>query len=229
MRKAIVAIAVLVTTPLYAQTDTSSQRGAMPKAFAIENQPCCDKIRGTPSVNSDDATVLAALPDRAVRDGKILRLKLEGNRSIKITDCGDDEDVCRTPENFVVHAGFYESQGGYLIRETDGLVVGVPAPPILSPDERYAVSSDPSVANGGGAVSILDMRFDPPAVLPEKESTTCPLNPQKFGLVTWGNDVKWIDNMHVLFGSPSFMQDAQKPRELLLHVIDGGAEWECRF
>jgi len=138
MRKAIVAIAVLVTTPLYAQTDTSSQRGAMPKAFAIENQPCCDKIRGTPSVNSDDATVLAALPDRAVRDGKILRLKLEGNRSIKITDCGDDEDVCRTPENFVlhsltaywpkqkyyvVHAGFYESQGGYLIRETDGLVV----------------------------------------------------------------------------------------------------------
>jgi len=250
MRAIFTAAVLLIAIPAHAQTDEWTKTTAMPSSrplwgskIEVENQPCCALAHGLRTTDIDEAAVLSTVRDRAVRDGPTLWLKLAGNRSLKITDC-DDESPCPAPMEvrshrlaawwpkfryYVVDVGLYEGQMAYLIRETDGLVVRVPAPPVLSPDEQFAVSSNPDVENGSGDLEILNMRVDPPTVLPFQESSTCPRDLQEFGLITVGGDLRWNDNAHVLFTNPSFGQGNKKPKELLLEVIDGKSELECKF
>jgi hypothetical protein len=144
---------------------------------------------------------IAQFKDRAARDGDVLRLRLEGDRILKIFD----EGLCRgfatclrhrlndwLPKlrYYVVDVTHGEGSWVYLIRESDGLIIAISASPVLSPDGRYAIASDSSVANGGGQTQLLDMRTDPPTVHPVAiGSPTCAAHT---GLITLGLDPVWL-------------------------------------
>ena len=245
MRAVVVAIILLVATPSFAQTDAFAEwarNPAMPSAgllwgskIEIEDQACCGAGRhGTPAADNNDASVLATFPDRAVRDGLVLKLRLDGGRSLKITDCVDDAcEVQKTRRHrlvawwprsryYIVDVGLYEGKMAYLIRETDGLVLRVPAPPILSPDGRYAVASDPSVMTGGD-LQFLDMRVDPPAFLPFGEGGATCANPPD--LITLGGQVKWIDDTRVLFSHVDLMDGKTGSEEM--QIVGGKVVAGC--
>ena len=61
--------------------------------MTVENDPCCTPRQGAKAGDRTEAAVLASVPDRALRDGPILKLKLQDNRVLKITDC-NDQDAC---------------------------------------------------------------------------------------------------------------------------------------
>src|ERR1044072_208442 len=55
---------------------------------AIENQHCCGPTRNT-RVNRPNNAALAKWSGLASRDGRTLMLKLAGDRTLKLTPCGD--------------------------------------------------------------------------------------------------------------------------------------------
>src|SRR5260370_36742910 len=92
-RPALAVIALLLAAPSQAQT---GQRTATPSTgllwgskMTVETQPCCTVPKGARSADRSEAAVLANVPERAFRDRPILRLKLQEDRTLKITDCGD--------------------------------------------------------------------------------------------------------------------------------------------
>ena len=241
LRAVFVVISLVLAMPCHAQTD---ERTAIPETgrllwgskMTFDNQPCCTAPQGVPSADKAEAAVFAAAPGQASRDGPILRLKLEQNRTLKITDC-DDQYACEadrfrthrlsawwpTLHYYVVYVGLWESGMAYLISERDGRTTRVAAVPILSPDKRFAVASDPSVNNGGGVTELLDMRVSPPA--PFAPAAKCL---HDIGLITVGTELKWTDNSHVVFSNAQLV--GAKRRSLMLTIIDDNnhkAEWEC--
>src|SRR5512135_3292916 len=98
MRAWLAVALFLATVPAHAQTDDSwSKWVAMPVGgtlwgsdVAIENRPCCEP---TGRASEQEAPVLKALAGRASRLGRILRLRLEGGRTLRFTDC-EDTSVC---------------------------------------------------------------------------------------------------------------------------------------
>jgi hypothetical protein len=150
LRIVVAAVGLLATVPCDAQTD--NQRTAMPSKgllwgskMTIENQP----IEGSKPIDRSEAAVLATVPGRASRDGPILRLKLQDGRTLKITDC-NDQNACEADRfrvhrlaawwpaqsYYVVNVGLYEDGMAYLIAERDGQTTRVAAPPVLSPSSR---------------------------------------------------------------------------------------------
>lgn len=187
------------------------------------------------AVNPEPA--IAKFKDRAARDGDVLRLRLEGDRVLKIFD----EGVCNGYASclrhrlrdwwpllhyYVVEVTYGENGWAYLIRERDGLVAEVAASPVLSPDSRYAIASYPSVINGGGDTELLDMRTDPPTVHPVSiGSSTCAAHD---GLITLGPDPVWIGNSQVVFNAADVTsKDGMRKARLTLRIVDGKPEWEC--
>jgi hypothetical protein len=188
-------------------------------------------------VTREPEPAIAKFKDRAARDGDVLRLRLQGDRVLKIFD----EGICVGyasclrhrlrdwwPElhYYVVEVRYGENGWAYLIRESDGLVLEIAAPPLLSPDGRYAIASDPSVINGGGDTELLDMRTDPPTVHPVAiGSSTCAAHT---GLITLGPDPAWLGNTQVVFNAADVnSKDGMRKARLTLRIIDGKPEWEC--
>jgi len=182
MRAVVMLIALLVAMLAHAQMDLWDQRARTPgliwgSKIVIEDQPCCETAKGTPTDDSAEATVLAAEPRRAFRDGRVLKLNLMGGRSLKITDC--DQEACNPVEYrrhrlvawwtlpgfryYVVNVHLYEGGMTYLIREADGLVVVVAAPPVLSPSSRYAIAWNRSLMDGP-SMELLDLNSYPPTM-----------------------------------------------------------------
>ena len=101
-----------------------------------------DQVPSTKVADPSDLTVIARNADRASREGPVLRLKLQGGRSLKITDC-DDEGACEADRfrkhrlvawwpslgYYVVGVGLYEEGLAYLVSEKDGRTTLVAAPP----------------------------------------------------------------------------------------------------
>src|SRR5689334_13861489 len=91
--RAIAAAILLATLPLQAQTPDVPPHWTLPTAgflngskAEIENKPCCGPSRGAP-VELSDAAVLATVPGMASREGGVLRLKLAGEHTLRLTDC----------------------------------------------------------------------------------------------------------------------------------------------
>ena len=119
---ALVAVVLGLVTPSHAQTDKQNERTATPSKgllwgskMTLESEACCAALPGAKQPDRAEAAVLVAIPDRALRDGPILKLKLQGGRTLKITDC-DVEDACEA-ERFRTHrlAAWWPALGTYVV------------------------------------------------------------------------------------------------------------------
>ena len=180
VRPVLVVLALFLAAPSLAQT---AERTAIPSKgllwgskMTIENEPCCTVPKGAKAADPSEATALAAAADRAFREGPILRLKLQGNRTLKITDC-DDQDACEADRfrkhrlaawwpalgYYVVNVGLYEDGMAYLISERDGRTTQLAALPVLSPSGHRAVALQSNLM-AGVELDVVDMTADPPKV-----------------------------------------------------------------
>ena len=153
--------------------------------MTIENQPCCTAPKGAKPADPSEAAALAAIPDRAFREGPVLRLKLQDNRTLKVTDC-DDQDACEADRfrkhrlaawwpalgYYVVAVGLYEDSMAYLISERDGRTTQVAALPVLSPSGRRAVALQSNLMSGV-ELNVIDLTADPPKVLEVSAMPAC--------------------------------------------------------
>ena len=237
-----IAVALLLTTATQAQTPDVPPQWTLPVAgflngskAEIENSACCGPSRGAP-VQMSDATVMATVSGMASRDGGVLRLKLEGNRTFKLTDCVEQPAcdgeklhwhrlVAWWPKHrtYVVAVGLYEASVAYLISARDGRALVVTAPPVLSPSGRTAVALVSDLMNGID-LEVIDLSRDPPTVAKVTAMPTCPgfsdssmLRPKPV----------WIDETHVRFEGVSPAPGDNPNNKQLLRIVDGKAAWEC--
>ena len=193
---AIVAVAVAAMVgafapPASAQTDPRVRTATPSKGLlwgskmTVESGPCCAPQKGARPGDPAEAAVLAKLGDRAARDGPILRLKLQGGRMLKITDCAD-ENACEADRFrkhrlaawwpslglYVVDVGLYEEGLAYLIAEKDGQTTRVASFPVLAPSGRRAVALVSNLMNGVD-LEVIDFATQPPTVTNVSEMPAC--------------------------------------------------------
>jgi hypothetical protein len=241
LRPILAVVALLLAAPSQAQT---GERTATPSKgllwgskMTIEAQPCCTAPKGARPADQAEAAVLAAIPDRAFRDGPILKLKLQESRTLKITDC-DDQYACEADRfrkhrlaawwpalgYYVVTVGLYEDSMAYLISERDGRTTHVAAPPVLSPSARRAVALQSNLISGVD-LNVIDMTTDPPKVLEVSTMPACAGAHQNSLLRP---KPVWIDDSRVRFEGVSPQPGDNPDTKQLLRIGAGTAEWECQ-
>ena len=240
---AVAIIGLLSAAPAGAQKDSAESRTATPtkgllwgSKMTVESEPCCTLMQGAKAGDRSEAAVLAPLTDRALRDGPILKLKLQNGRILKITDCAD-LDACEADRfrahklaawwpalrYYVVHVGLYEDSMAYLISERDGRTTRVSAVPVLSPSGHYAVALLSNLMNGVD-LNVIDMTADPPKVLAVSEMPACAgSGPDSFPRPK----PVWIDDSHVRFEGVSPQPGDNPNTKQLLKIGAGTAKWEC--
>jgi hypothetical protein len=240
LRPVLAVLALFLAAPSQAQT---AERTAMPtkgllwgSKMTVEDQPCCTTLKGAKPADQAEAVLLATVADRALRDGPILKLKLQENRTLKITDC-DDQAACEadrfrkhrlaawwpTLRYYVVTVGLYEDSMAYLISERDGRMTRVAAPPVLSPSGRHAVALLSNLMNGVD-LDVVDMTADPPKVLEVSTMPACAgAGPNSFPRPK----PVWIDDTHVRFEGVSPQPGDNPDTKQLLRIGAGPPEWEC--
>jgi hypothetical protein len=242
VRALLTAVACLIAVLCHAQTDMN-QRTATPtkgllwgSKMTVENEPCCTASKGAKPGDRKEAPVLATVTDRALRDGPILKLKLQNNRTLKITDC-PDQDACEADRfrvhrlaawwpalgYYVVNVGLYEDGMAYLISERDGRTTRVTAVPVLSPSGRRAVALTSNLM-AGVDLNVIDLGNEPPGVLEVTTLPTCAgagphsmLRPRPV----------WIDEQRVRFEGVSPQPGDNPSTKQLLRIGTGKADWEC--
>lgn len=240
---AVATIGFLSAAPAGAQKDAAEPRTATPtkgllfgSKMTVESEPCCTPRPGAKAGDRSETAVLASVTDRALRDGPILKLKLQNGRILKITDCGDldacEADRFRTHKlaawwpslhYYVVYVGLYEDSMAYLISERDGRTTHVSAVPVLSPSGHYAVALLSNLMNGVD-LNVIDMTADPPKVLEVSEMPACAgSGPDSFPRP---NPV-WVDDSHVRFEGVSPQPGDNPNTKQLLKIGAGTAKWEC--
>jgi len=198
----------------------------------IESRACCGASHGT--VHASDAAAIARAPSWAARNGRVLRLKLDGNRTLSLTDCrvtdGCDGDtrvhrlIAWWPQYrlYVVNVSLYEASVAYLVSQRDGRVTVAAAPPVLSPSGHRAVALESNQMTGVD-LELLDMSHDPPTVTRIEESPSCPgagpglLRPKPV----------WVDESQIRFEAPPHMQSGYPTTKQLLRIEGGKPRWEC--
>jgi hypothetical protein len=241
LRPVLAVVGLLLAAPTHAQTE---QRTAVPTAagmlwgskMTIETQPCCTAPKGAKPADQAEAAAMAAVPGRAFREGPILRLKLQDNRTLKVTDC-DDQDACEADRfrkhrlaawwpalgYYVVAVGLYEDSMAYLISERDGRTTQVAALPVLSPSGHRAVALQSNLMSGV-ELNVIDMTADPPKVLEVSAMPACAgAGPNSF----LRPKPVWIDESHVRFEGVSPQPGDNPNTKQLLRIGDGTTEWEC--
>lgn len=240
---ALVIAVVVFALPSHAQTERQDERTALPSKgllwgskMTVEAQPCCAPIPGAKPVDQSDAAVLSKVPDRASRDGPILRLKLQDGRTLKITDC-NDQAACEAERFrvhrlaawwpaqrlYVVHVGLYEDGMAYLISERDGRTTRVTAVPVLSPSGRRAVALTSNLM-AGVELDLIDLGGVQPTVLEISEMPACA-----------GTDANaflrprpvWVDDSQVRFEGVSPQPGDKPDTKQLLRLGAGSPKWEC--
>lgn len=240
---ALTTVVLGFAIPSQAQTERQNERTALPSKgllwgskMTVEAQPCCAPIPGAKPVDQSDAAVLSKMPDRASRDGPILRLKLQDGRTLKITDC-NDQAACEaerfrvhrlaawwpSQRLYVVNVGLYEDSMAYLVSERDGRTTRVTAVPVLSPSGRRAVALTSNLM-AGVELNLIDLSGDPPTVLEVSEMPACAgTDPNAF----LRPRPVWIDDSQVRFEGVS-PQPGDKPNtKQLLRLGSGSPKWEC--
>lgn len=200
----------------------------------IESQPCCGASRGT--VHNPDLAFLAKVPGMAARDGLVLRLKLDGNRTLSLTDCdgrsgcdGDDIRIHRLvgwwPKQrlYVVSVALYEESAAYLASQRDGRMLATTAPPVLSPSGRWAIALVSNLMSGVD-LELLDIGREPPTLDKITEMPSCRgagpssmLRPKPV----------WVDDSQVKFEGVSPQPGDNPNTKQLLRIVDGKPRWEC--
>lgn len=237
------ALATLLAATAHGQKVPIAERTALPSKgllwgskMTVENQPCCTPSPGAKVADPSDLAAIAKNADRASRDGTVLRLKLQGGRSLKITDC-DDEGACEADRfrkhrlvawwpslaYYVVGVGLYEEGLAYLISEKDGRTTLVAAPPVLSPSGRLAVALVSNLM-AGVDLNIIDLSVEPPSVVDVTAMPTCAgAGPNSF----LRPKPVWVDDNHVRFEGVSPQPGDNPTTKQLLRVGAGAPRWEC--
>ena len=237
----LATVGFFVAMPSQAQDPNMEWRlpssGLMDGAKAvIENEPCCGPSRSAAKGADSDAVLLATLPGMASRDGGILRLKLAGDRTYKLTDCtdqpacgADDTRVHRLvawwPQHrlYIVSVGLYEEGAAYLIAERDGQTLMTVAPPVLSPSGRRAIALVSNLMSGVD-LEFLDLARDPPLLSKVATVPACPgVDPNSLLRPT----PVWIDEQQVTFNGQSPQPGDKANTKQLLRIVDGKPRWEC--
>ena len=204
----------------------------------IEGKPAARRAAARRSVISDAAVLATKLPGIASRDGGMLRLKLAGDRTFKLTDClegpacdGDRPSACTgwrpggRPSATVRRLGPADTRAavGYLVPERDGRALETTAPAVLSPSGRAAVALTSDLMQGV-ELQLIDLSRDPPTLTKIEEFPACAgadansiLRPKPV----------WIDDTHVRFEGKSPNPDDKPNTKQLLRLVDGKAAWEC--
>ncbi|MBV8192914.1 MAG: hypothetical protein JO339_37220 [Alphaproteobacteria bacterium] len=204
--------------------------------MTVENEPCCEKRSPAKAGDPKEAAVLAPLRDRVHRDGPILRLKLQNNSALKITDCAD-QTACEADRfrkhrlaawwpmlgYYVVDVTLYEDGLAYLISEKDGRTTRLAAVPVLSPSSRRAVALVSNLM-AGVALEIVDLSTQPPQVLTVSEMPTCAgAGPDSF----LRPRPVWVDDAQVRFEGKSPQPGDNPNTKQLLRIVDGKPQWQC--
>lgn len=241
---ATLAFAVVVCAAAsHAQTEKPNERTALPSKgllwgskMTVEAQSCCTPIPGAKPVDHSDAAVVSKVPDRASRDGPILRLKLQDGRTLKITDC-NDQAACEAERFrvhrlaawwpaqhlYVVNVGLYEDSMAYLISERDGRTTRVTAVPVLSPSGRRAVALTSNLM-AGVELNLIDLGANPPTVLEVSEMPACAgTDPNAF----LRPRPVWVDDSQVRFEGVSPQPGDKPDTKQLLRLGAGSPKWEC--
>jgi hypothetical protein len=225
---ALMAAFLVAAASAQARTDKPNERTAMPSKgllwgskMTLESEPCCTAFRGARQPDRAEAAVLDTIPDRVLRDGPILKLGLQGGRTLKITDC-DVEDACEAERfrthrlaawwpasaYYVVKVNLYRGGFAYLVSERTGRTTRVAAVPVPSPSGRRAVAWQ-----GDGELEVIDVAGDSPKVVEVAGRPSCAGTSK----ASPGKPV-WIDETHVRFEGLSNAK---------LRIGAGGAGWQC--
>jgi hypothetical protein len=206
--------------------------------IGVENEPCCSPSAGTQTANGAEAPVLATMAERASRDGKTLKLRLDHGRTLKIVDCDeacavDDYRVHRLvtywPQYryYVLSIGYYEGQGGFLIDEANGEVISVVAPPVLSPSGRYAIAWDSSLENDRKIrmewFNLQERKIFPispgPGQCPGRTEYAHP-----------GPQPVWLSDEGVAFDRSGFLVNNSPQFRMTLRIVAGlNLVWKCEI
>jgi hypothetical protein len=206
----------------------------------VVKEKCCEwQGQHVPVPDSADREALEKLRDRAYRNGIVLQLKLDNDRSSKLIDetnlghtC-DGYDGCRRhrligywprQRQYVVDVDLWEGGDTYLVSARDGRLLRVGSPPILSPSGEYAIGVDNSIAYPNGGFGTDRPSQGPadggpparPALLPGGKA----LN-YGCGRIHAGSDETRI----IFEGSPIAPIDPDAKQ--VLRIVDGKPEWEC--
>lgn len=231
---ALAAALLLIGTSLQAQTDPG-ERSAIPSKgllwgskMTLESEACCTAGAGAKRPDRAESAVLDKIPGRALRDGPILKLKLQGGHTLKITDC-DVEDACEAErfrshrlaawlpaaDTYVLKVKLYDTDYAYLVSERTGRTTNVAAVPVVSPSGRQAVALSAPKA-GDPKLEIIEFTDDEPKVRVVSSRPQCgggkpaPL----------GSKPVWTDEDHVRF-------EGAAGAKQVLHIGAGKAEWQC--
>jgi hypothetical protein len=184
--------------------------------------------------NGSEAAILATIADRASRDGKTLKLRLDHGRTLKIVDC---DEACAAgayrvhrltaywPQYryYVISIGYYEGQGGFLIDEANGEVISVVVPPVLSPSGRYAIAWDPSLQNYRKVrmewFNLQERKVFPisPGQCPGRTEDAHP-----------GPKPVWLSDEEVAFDRSEFLINGSSQFRMTLRILAGlNLIWKC--
>jgi hypothetical protein len=187
---------------------------------------------------------MAEIPGQALREGRVLELRLDRFRTLKITDC-DDLNTCGnagfrehrltawwpgTLRTYVINVRMYENNMAFLVRASDGSVTVVASPPVLSPNARYAIAWDSSLINGGPMMELLDFSTNPPAIrviTPERICQDKQIYPGKQPV--WRSETEVVFNNSTLMNSNYMIDNSSRFRLTLQIVADTNLRWECHF
>ncbi len=240
---AFAAVSLVGVAAAYGQNDTAEPRTAMPtkgllwgSKMTVESEPCCAPRQGAKAGDPTEAAVLASVSDRALRDGPILKLKLQKNHILKITDCAD-VDACEAERfrahrlaawwpalgYYAVHVGLYEDSMAYLVAEKDGRTTQVAAVPVLSPSGNRSVALVSNLMSGVD-LEIIDFSVQPPRVTTVSEMPACAgAGPDSFLRPT----PVWVDDSSVRFDGKSPQPGDSPDTKQLLRIVDGKPQWQC--
>lgn len=241
MRSLLALVLVATTSGALAQ-----ETGVLPPfisssiAVVVQEKCCGWQSQHVPVPDSADREALAKLRDRAYRNGIILQLHLDNDRSLKLIDetslgasC-DGYDGCRKhrligwwPKHrqYIVDVDLWEGGKTYLVSARDGRLMLVGSPPLLSPSGEYAIAMDNSIAYPNGGSELIDLRQETPRGIRLPGRPSCPgTNPQ-----SWLRpDPRWIDETRIIFeGSHGFGPPDDPTAKQVLRIVDGKPEWEC--
>jgi hypothetical protein len=234
MRAACSAVVVAVAAWAFSAAAQSSEELLKGSKAEIENKTCCGPSGGA-TVRNPDAAVLAKQPGMASRDGGTLRLKLAGDRALKLVDClnpacdGEDLRMHRlvawwpTQRMYVVSVALYEDSVAYLVPERDGRALVVTAPPVLSPSGRRAIALTSNLM-AGIELQLIDLSRDPATITKIETLPSCAGSSDSSMLRP---KPVWIDDTHVRFEGVSPAPGDNPNTKQLLRIVDGKTAWEC--
>jgi len=241
------AIRSLLALVLAATTSTAlaQETGVLPPFITssiavVVKEKCCEwQGQHVPVPDSADREALEKLRDRAYRNGIVLQLKLDNDRSLKLIDeinlgntCAG-YDGCRRhrllgywprQRQYVIDVDLWEGRDTYLISARDGRLLRVGSPPLLSPSGEYAIGVDNSIAYPNEGLELIDLRKNPPTGRRLPSLSSCTWKKPQLWLRP---DPRWLDDTRVIFEGTLDPVQFDPDIKHILRIVDGRLEWEC--